>query len=172
MDDTFRRPAELTMFANNIYCKFGKLVTLATAFEDDCRVLAAHVGIKNNRTILNSEEELQAFCEQLEKTPLYKNIKTAFPKNSFLFTELNPAREKRNLIAHEMSKSFFSDVDTNPFIKSLETEIPACALALATALNTTECLLFFMNNKELPPNRHSEVYIKKITSWVDDNIQD
>jgi len=84
---------ERTVWADAHYSIVGRALTFATRFEGLCRALHLYIGLKENKGILESEEEVIKLVNSLNKLKLVQHV-TAIARNE---SELKKILDKGRL---------------------------------------------------------------------------
>ncbi len=161
---------ERTEWADARYAAIGRILTLASRFEAVSKTLSAVVGLKKDRSLLDSEERLKTFIEKLRKMPLAKHLSALSLELDSVATVLGEARKARNAIAHDLTLGLDRCLDSlpeesmKPFLDSLRT----LSIRLAEGDRIVSYLASVATNEETPSVAFLETYPRSVAEWVCD----
>jgi len=166
--DIFMDDFERTMCGNAHYSAIGRALTIATRFESLCKVLNTMLGVKEDRNVLESEEDVQRFVTRFYNQRLAKHITSIAAGEDQFRTLLDKARLARNEIAHDITLGLDRMIDNDPeLIERLRILIDD----LAKADRTLSFILSILTNEHLPVPEFLEKYPMLVQEWVT-NIED
>jgi len=172
-------------YAIGIYAIVGKSLTLATAFEKNCKALAAGLKLKRNPELFREENSLNKVVEGIDKETLCKTLygflgnleetlcdrkEVALIKEAVVIFE--EARKHRNYIAHELAVGLMSRSEGDSILVEFKEDLRRRITELALA-NLIICTVMskFSNEPILTPE-HGSTYPDKVTRWVLDSFVD
>ena len=166
--EIFMDEFERTEWADTHYAAIGRVLTFASRFEAVSKTLSALVGIKSDRSLLDSEERLKAFVNHLRKMPLAKHLSALNLEEESVTTILNEARKARNEIAHEIALGLDRCLDSLPeeSMKQLLDSLRTLSTRLAEGDRIVSYLVSVATNEEIPNAAFLKNYPKTVAEWV------
>ena len=166
--ETFMNDFERTAWGDAHYSVIGRALTFATRFECLCRSLNILLGVKENKSILDSEEEIIEFVDRLYKLRLVQHISSIAGDENQLKNILDKGRRARNEIAHETTIGLDHCIDTlpNKHIDNLMDGLRGLIIDLAEADRAISLITSVVTNEHLPTPGFLEKYPHLIEKWV------
>jgi len=159
---------ERTDWADSNYSIIGRALTIASRFEAICKALNTLIGLKENRDILDSEEEISKFVTSLKKPQLIHHVTAISQDQNELQRILNKGRLARNQIAHEITIGLDRSIDTleEKDIESLMNRLRGHIIDLAEADRSISLITSIVSNESLPSSDFLKEYPQLIEKWV------
>ncbi len=166
--DTFMNDFERTDWADAHYSVIGRALTFALRFEGLCKALNVLIGIKENRGILDSEEEVAKFVNNLHNRRLIQHVISIARDDSELQIILNKGRLARNEIAHDIASGLDRCIDIleKKHIEDLMDRLRSLIIDLANADQAVSLITSIVTNEPLPPRDFLTEYPHFIEQWV------
>ncbi|NJD55692.1 MAG: hypothetical protein FIA94_04710 [Nitrospirae bacterium] len=166
--DIFMHDFERTDWADAHYSVIGRALTFASRFEGLCKALNVLIGIKENRGILDSEEEVANFVNNLHKQRLIQHVTSIARDDSELQMILNKGRLARNEIAHEIASGLDRCIDLleKKYIEDLIKRLRALIIDLAEADRVVSFIISVVTNEPLPTRDFLTEYPHYVEQWV------
>lgn len=166
--DIFMDDFDRTEWSDSHYAVIGRLIVFASRFEALAKSVSAFVGIKKNRSILDSEKDIDTFMDKLRKMPLATHIeKLGFTEGEAKDT-FKQARLSRNEIAHELTLGIDRNLDPLPdnAIPRFIDRANILSIRLAKADLLISYLASAISHEEIPNIDFLDAYVEKVSRWV------
>jgi len=152
------------------YAVVGRTLTFASRFEAICKTLSALVGLKSDRSLLDSEEQLKVFFEQLHRMPLARHLSSLSLEEESVAAILDEARKARNEIAHEVTLGLDRCLDSLPegSINYLLDRLRILSTRLAEGDKIVSYLASITTNEPIPNVEFLRNYTQMVAGWVCD----
>jgi hypothetical protein len=130
--------------------------------------LSAFVGIKSDRSLLDSEVRLKSFIEKLRKSSVAKHLSALNLEEDSVTTILNEARKARNEIAHELTLGLDHCLDSllEESIRHLTDSLRTLSTRLAEGDRIVSYLVSVATNEEIPNMEFLKNYPSTVAEWV------
>jgi hypothetical protein len=166
--DVFMSDFERTEWGDKQYAVVGRALAFASRFERNAKSLSALVNIRNNPTLLESDEEIDHFFSHIYKTPLANHLTVIGLDQGIAGKIVTNARFARNELIHELSLGMDRCLDLLP--KTAIDEILENTRRLVTIIakgDAIVCFLASVATSELTPTREFfDDYPNKIAAWT------
>lgn len=166
--DIFMNDFERTDWADAHYSVIGRALAFASRFEGLCKALNVLIGIKENRGILDSEEEVANYVNNLHKRRLIQHLTSIARDDRELEIILNKGRLARNEIAHDIASGLDRCIDIleKKYIDDLMARLRSLIIDLADADRAVSFISSVVTNEPLPTRDFLTEYPHLIEQWV------
>jgi len=166
--DIFMNEFERTKWADAHYAAIGRALTFATRFEALCKTLNIMLGVKENRSVLESEDDIRAFVDRLHKRRLAQHISSIVGNENELKDILEKARLARNEIAHDLALGLDRSIDSLPesAVQHLMERLKELVKTLAEADRIVSLISSVLTNEHLPVPEFLKNYPRLVEQWV------
>jgi len=165
--EIFMDDFERTIWGDEVYSIIGRALTFSTRFESICRTLNALLHIKENKNILESEEDVTELVDKIWKLPLVQHI-SSIATESELKDVLDKGRRARNKIAHELTLGLDRSIDTLPrrHIDNLMDRLRELIKELSEADRVVSLVASVATKVPLPSPEFLAQYPSLIEKWI------
>ena len=169
--DTFYfPPAHRLPWMDALFAVFGRALALATRFEGGVYALCSLISLRRDARVLESEDSLRSFSEQLRKGPLAKAARQLADQDSnsfvYVFNVLNDARKARNELVHEATLGFEHWAEDESEAQKQLDHLRIIVRRLAMADRLLSGLATFFSNDPMPTKTALQRYRKMLEEWV------
>lgn len=171
--DIFMDDFERTEWGDAHFAAIGRALVFATRFESLCKSLNVILGVKENRSVLESEDETQSFVNRIHKRCLAEQISSIVGKIEDLKDILDKARRARNEIVHKLTLGLDRCIDSllETDVKYLMERLQELVVILAEADRIISFISSLETNEHIPSPEFLKNYPEKVREWVT-NIED
>jgi hypothetical protein len=152
------------------FISLGRLLALSQRVESHCRSIALHVKMRLAApSLLESEEALHAFCEDVWKRTLHvhiANLSRLCGSESELYNILDEARIARNEVAHDVALGFEHWAYDEALMSEESARIRGLSTALARADHLLCTLESVLSKEPMPIGEAYRTYSERLVTWV------
>jgi hypothetical protein len=150
------------------YAALGRLLTFASRFETVAKTISLYVGLKKNRSVVDSDSALRDLTEKLRKMPLARHISDLGLDEDSVGTVLRAARRARNEIANGLTFGLDRCLDTLPkeYMEGFVEHLESLAISLAEGDRIVSYLAAVSTNEQLLSPKFLNEYPTKVAAWI------
>lgn len=170
--EIFMNSFERTHYGDSIYSSIGRALTVSTRFENNCKMLAVILELKDNPSF-DDEEIFNEFVQKLYNKRLFDDIQRILKVSKDLGDALNVARISRNEIVHELTKGLDSTLDSLPKddIKNFDSRLIKLIENISLGDLITSYILSVITKERIPNIQFLNNYRNRILEWVMDRTE-
>ena len=170
--EIFMDEFERTHYGDSIFSSVGRALTISTRFENNCKMLAVILELKEN-SLFDDEEKFNSFVKKLYSKRLFEDIQKILKSTKDFETILDKARKSRNEIVHELTKGLDKTLDLLPKeeIKSLDSRLIELVENISYGDLITSFLLSVITKEPIPSFQILNKYKNNILEWVMDRTE-
>lgn len=166
--EIFMHDFKRTAWGDSHYAVVGRALSFASRFEKNAKSLSALIKLKSKASILGSEEEIEAFFAEINRTPLAKHLQFLGLDEGSAADILKDARLARNEVAHELALGMDRCLDLLP--ERAMATLLKIAENMGERLAKADAVISFLasvaTSEPTPTREFFDAYPAKVVTWI------